>query len=120
MKKQIIIIPVFLSLVASPFLFEKEFSRVNASESYRIHTNGSPTLLSTLPSKIDLNPVSEDEIRNYYSFLNDKSESERQGTNLLKNLKTILYDMNYFKYGGMSAGGVTHIYTITDRDWESV
>lgn len=45
---------------------------------------------SSLPTTIDLNDNSESEIRNYYSSLNSLSASERQGDNLLKNLKNIL------------------------------
>ena len=118
MKKAVFIIPLLASLLVSPLINNRNYKEVRGIGSYRIHTNGSPTQLSSLPKTIDLNPVDEIEIRNYYSSLNGLSDSERQGTNLLKNLKTILYDMNYFKYGGMSNGGVTHIYAITDRDWE--
>lgn len=45
---------------------------------------------SSLPTTIDLNDNSESEIRNYYWSLNSLSASERQGDNLLKNLKDIL------------------------------
>ena len=44
---------------------------------------------SSLPTTIDLNDSSASTIRSYYSSLSDLSTSERQGTNLLKNLKTI-------------------------------
>ena len=45
---------------------------------------------ASLPTTIDLNDTSSSNIRSYYSSLNNLSTSERQGTNLLKNLKTIL------------------------------
>ena len=119
MKKQLILVPALLSVSLSPLFINNHYQKANGLSSYRIHTTGEPTLLTSLPTTIDLNPVSEEEVRNYYSDLNELSEDQRQGTNLLKNLKSILYDMNYFKYGGMGAGGVTHIYTVTDRDWNA-
>lgn len=71
---------------------------------------------SSLPTTIDLNDTSEANIRSYYSSLNNKSTSERQGNNLLKNLKTILKNgQKYYKYDSSD----THwkMYEITDRDW---
>lgn len=68
---------------------------------------------SSLTTSINLNAVSEDKIRNYYSSLNDLANSERQGTNLLKNLKPILREnFEYYSYDN-----VWKIYEITDRDW---
>ena len=73
---------------------------------------------SSLPTTINLNDNSENDVRNYYSFLDNKSTSERQGTNLLKNLREIIHDdIVYYPYGSISSTGVTQIYTITDRDW---
>ena len=121
MNKKIITLPLLLTLVASPLLVKQNYQPAKAISAYKIATSGSPTLITTLPTTIDLNPVNASEVRNYYSSIAGLSESERKGTNLLKNLKSILYDMNYFKYGGISSGkanGVTAIYTITDRDWE--
>ena len=63
---------------------------------------------------IDLNDNEEPEIRAYYSSLNALSEEERTGTNLLKNLRPILYNMDYYSYDD-----VWKIYEITDRDWEA-
>lgn len=71
---------------------------------------------SSLPTTIDLNDTSAANIRSYYSSLNNKSTSERQGNNLLKNLKTILKNgQKYYKYDSSD----THwkMYEITDRDW---
>ena len=45
---------------------------------------------TSLPSTIDLNDCTEQQIRSYYSGLNSLNAYERQGTNLLKNLKPIL------------------------------
>ncbi|MCR5490565.1 MAG: endonuclease [Bacilli bacterium] len=61
---------------------------------------------------IDLNDNSESEIRSYYSTLDSMADSERTGTNLLKNLKPILQDFEYFNYDN-----VWKIYEITDREW---
>lgn len=71
---------------------------------------------SSLPTTIDLNPNTEEEIRNYYSALDSLSESERQGTNLLKNLKNILKNgQKYYSYD--SGSNIWKMYEITDRDW---
>ena len=118
MKKSLITLPLLLAIAASPLAVPKAYRQAQAISSYKIATSGSPTLVTTLPTTIDLNPVDPSEIKNYYSSITSLSENERKGTNLLKNLKSILYDMNYFKYGGISSPGVTYIYTITDRDWE--
>lgn len=65
---------------------------------------------------IDLNDVSDEDVRNYYSDLDSLPENERKGTNLLKNLKPILKNgQQYFKYDG---GNLWAMYEITDRDWE--
>lgn len=72
---------------------------------------------SDLPTTIDLNDTSENDIRSYYSSLNSKSTSERQGTNLLKNLKEILKtNQKYYRYDDDNA--IWDIYCIVDRDWE--
>ena len=72
---------------------------------------------SSLPTTIDLNATSASDIRSYYSSLNNLSTSERQGTNLLKNLKTILKNgQKYYSYDSGSA--IWQIYEITDRDWD--
>ena len=74
---------------------------------------------SSLPTTIDLNDCTETEIRNYYSGLSSLSESERQGTNLLKNLKTILKTgQKYYSYDTDNNGRkIWQIYEIADRDW---
>ena len=72
---------------------------------------------ASLPTTIDLNDCAETDIRNYYSDLNSLTASERQGTNLLKNLKTILSNnQKYYSYE--SGTKVWQMYEITDRDWE--
>lgn len=116
MKKSLVTLPLLLAIAASPLAIPKTYQPVKAISGYKIATSGSPTLVTALPTTIDLNPVDASDIKGYYSSIAGLPESERKGTNLLKNLKTILYDMNYYKYGGMSSAGVTYIYTITDRD----
>ena len=72
---------------------------------------------ASLPTTIDLNDTSASTIRSYYSSLNSLGQSERQGTNLLKNLKTILKNgQKYFSYE--SGTDVWRMYEITDRDWD--
>lgn len=74
---------------------------------------GSPTYESSLEKNINLNKNTDGEIRSYYSSLNSLENIERQGQNLLKNLRPILQDMSYFSYDN-----VWKIYEITDREWE--
>ena len=75
---------------------------------------------SDLPTTINLNDSTSSQIRTYYSSLNSLSASERQGTNLLKNLKTILKNgQKYYSYDTDSAGlKLWKMYEITDRDWD--
>ena len=72
---------------------------------------------ASLPTTIDLNDTSEANIRSYYSSLNSLGNTQRQGTNLLKNLKTILKNgQKYFSYE--NGNSIWQMYEITDRDWE--
>ena len=71
---------------------------------------------SSLPTTIDLNDTSAANIRSYYSSLNNLTQNERKGTNLLKNLKTILKNgQKYYSYDSTDA--IWQIYEIADRDW---
>ena len=73
--------------------------------------------VSSLATTIDLNDCSDDEIRSYYVGLNSLGEGERQGTNLLKNLKPILSNgQKYYAYNNDKK--IWKMYEITDRDWE--
>ena len=84
------------------------FSRVEAS-SYTVNN---------VPKNLNLNDTNASDIRNYYSSLNTLSASERQGTNLLKNLKPILKNgQKYFSYGSSATTAVWQAYEIVDRDW---
>ena len=75
---------------------------------------------ASLPTTIDLNDCTENEIRSYYSSLEDLTEEERKGSNLLKNLKTILKNgQKYYSYDTDNNGRkIWQIYEIADRDWE--
>ena len=93
-------------LGASLCLTPKKASEVNAYDK------------SSLPTIINLNDTSESDIRSYYSNLNSLSESERKGTNLLKNLKPILSNnQKYYSYDVSSGKDIWKMYEITDRDW---
>lgn len=73
--------------------------------------------IANLPTTINLNDNSKTEIRNYYSYLNSLGSTERQGTNLLKNLKSILSNgQKYYSYDNNTK--IWQMYEITDRDWE--
>lgn len=74
---------------------------------------------NTVPTTLNLNDLADSDIRLYYSALNSKSDSERQGTNLLKNLKPILKNgQKYFSYGSSATTAVWQAYEIVDRDWD--
>ena len=76
---------------------------------------------ASLPTTIDLNDNDDEEIRNYYQGLNSLSESERQGQNLLKNLKPILSNgqVKYsYDQGSGKSNAIWQLYEIIDRDWE--
>ena len=72
----------------------------------------------SVPTTINLNDASESTIRGYYASLNNLSENERKGTNLLKNLKPILKNgQKYLSYGSSATTAVWKAYEIVDRDW---
>ncbi len=67
----------------------------------------------SLPTTLDLNDCTNEEIRQYYSGLSSKSSEELTGTNLLKNLKGVIANnVSYFSYDNC-----TSIFVLTDRDW---
>ena len=71
----------------------------------------------SVPTTIDLNDSTDSEIISYYAGL-PNSSSEKQGTNLLKNLKPILKNnQKYFSYGSSATTAVWQAYEIVDRDW---
>ena len=110
MKKLAIFSPLFVAALALPIIFNAHEEKIEVAEA--VSVSGCQQV--SLPSKqtIDLNPVADSDVRAYYSSLNGKSDSELRGTNLLKNLKPILYNMNYYNYDS-----VWKIYEITDRNW---
>ena len=68
---------------------------VNNQKTYKLEAYTT----SSLPSTINLNDTSDNDIRAYYSGLNSLNSSERTGTNLLKNLKPILSNgQKYYSY----------------------
>ena len=88
-------------IAAIPALFMQKGTKI-------IQTNA-----VSVPTTIDLNDTSDQDIKSYYASLTGKVTTELQGENLLKNLKGIIAkDVVYFSYGQAA-----NIYTITDRDW---
>ena len=72
---------------------------------------------SSLPTTIDLNDSTTAEIQSYYADLSSLDVNERNGNNLLKNLKPILKNgQKYYSYD--SGDTIWRMYEITDRDWE--
>lgn len=93
------------SLVATVSSFDKKEQKVEAY-----------TAVSTLPKKIYLKNSDESDVRSYYSNLNSLVDSQKRGTNLLKNLKPILKNnQKYFSYD--SGNTIWQLYEIADRDW---
>ena len=113
MKKKNILLPITAlvsALVLTTSLYLVSNNKATDVNAYTV---------SSVPTTIDLNDCSEQEIRNYYSSLNSLSASERQGTNLLKNLKPILKNnQKYFSYGSSATTAVWQAYEIVDRDWD--
>lgn len=86
--------------------------------SYTLETFSPSTAVKT---NIDLTDLGDDDIRSYYAGLDDLPESERQGGNLLKNLKRIictnpLHPDKTARYA--SYDNSFKIYSITDREWD--
>ena len=95
-------------------LFTFSFFQIAFTDNSTYQTQALGTSTTTLPSSVNVTPLNESGIRTYYSSLNSLSTSERQGTNLLKNLKPILSN-NFFYYPYTTI--IWKIYKITDRDW---
>ena len=62
----------------------------------KVVAESGPVYKTSLTKNIDLKRNSESEIRNYYSNITTLSSEERTGINLLKNLRPILQNMDYF------------------------
>ena len=101
----ILLLSLLLSITA-PINFSSPVNEIKRGEP----VNG------TLPTTINLNDSTEQEVRNYYSSLNNLSDSEKTNTNVLKNLKPILKD-GQGQYSYDSGSDIWKIYEIADRDW---
>ena len=112
MKKRLLLLS--LLPIAAVALVAPNFTKIEAVE---VKAEASNYSTYTLPSTIDLNPVSETDIRSYYSALNGKNY---QGEDLLKALKPILKNgQRYHTYDKENNGRkIWQAYEITDRDWE--
>ena len=111
---------IIYSLTISGFLSLGMSSFVIAACSKQEATKAKAYSSNTLPTTIDLNDNSTEEIKNYYSSLKSiNDQSELQGTNLLKNLKTILKNgQKYYSYDDNYGTPIWQMYEIIDRDWE--
>lgn len=88
---------------------------------FSAHTNSRSLerTVPAIPKNLDLNDAKEEDIRSYYSNLNSLSEDNRQGNNLLKNLKPILKNnQQCYEYGEQATTKVWQAYEIIDRDWK--
>lgn len=113
MKKKIFITSLAVALTSgaiSASIFSICHKNVEKTNAYTV---------SSLPSTINLNDSTPEVIKGYYSSLVGKDESELKGTNLLKNLKTILKNgQKYYSYDTDNNGRkIWQIYEIADRDW---
>ncbi len=109
MKKHTLFLLPLLSLPLSVMVF----CYVNENKAEKANAYSA----TSLPETIDLNDCDSDTIKNYYSSLTNLAVEEKQGQNLLKNLKTILKNgQKYFSYE--NGDNVWKMYEITDRDWE--
>ncbi len=112
MKKRIVLTSfTALALSAGSFAFALSLNGTNKVEEVESYDSAS------LPTTIYLDDCTANEIKSYYSSLSSLASSQRQGTNLLKNLKTILKNnQKYLSYDDGSK--IWQIYEISDRDWE--
>ena len=68
------------ALIAAVFAFSNfDGNNVKSAKAYTAQNKN-------LPSTINLNDLSDNDVRSYYSSLNSLDANERKGTNLLKNL----------------------------------
>lgn len=104
-----------LSVTAAAFVCLSNGNNQSLKNTIETKAASGPTQASSVPTtNIDLKDSTDSEIRSYYSSLNSISDTnEKRGTNLLKNLRTIIHNFEYFTYAQ-----VWQIYEITDREWE--
>ena len=112
MKK--FIVPLLLTF-SFCFISTQTATKASVAEAFDLYVQKNAVVV---PKDIDLNDVEDEKIREYYADLNSKSESELQGTNLLKNLKPVLKEGHTpYYYGDSGETPVWQAYEITDRDW---
>ncbi len=111
MKKPIIIVSILGLLGASGAIIASSANKVwKGVEAYDATTS--------LPTTIDLNDSTNEEIKQYYGSLANLSSKELKGNNLLKNLKPILKNnQTYYSYDYEYGTVVWQMYEIADRDW---
>lgn len=113
MKKRSLGISLLLTgfaLTLGAFLIPSSKPSESSASSYSVNS---------VPTNLDLNDTSAANIRSYYSSLSSLGTAERQGTNLLKNLKPILKNnQKYYSYGSNATTAVWQCYEIVDRDWD--
>lgn len=110
MKK--LLVPILLTISTCFVLNQKSVTPVHANDLF-VQKNA-----VIVPKDIDLNDVKEENIRAYYTNLNSLSNEEKQGTNLLKNLKPILKNGHTpYYYKDSASTQVWQAYEIIDRDW---
>ena len=114
MKK--FIIPLLLTF-SFCFVSTQSGAKAQVAEAFELHTQKNAASV-VVPKDIDLNDVVDDDIRSYYAALDLKSDEERQGKNLLKNLKPVLKEGHTpYYYGESGSTQVWKAYEIIDRDW---
>ena len=111
MNKRLLVVTAFgaIGLMSVGFLRANSFTEAKAYSR------------NSLTTTILLKDNTDEEVRNYYSTLNDKAEGELRGQNLLKNLKPILMNnQKYYSYddGSGKSNDIWKLYEIIDRDWE--
>lgn len=102
-----------LALSAGVFSFasNKNNQKVNAASPYSSEAG-------TAVTKIDLNPVDSNKIKEYYGDLSSLTDNQRSGKTLLAYLKNIIKtDQKYFSYD-TNKETIWMIYKIIDRDWD--
>ncbi len=111
MKKQLIIVSILGLLGTTGAIIASSANKVwKGVEAYDATTS--------LPTTIDLNDSTNEEIKQYYGSLANLSSKELKGNNLLKNLKPILKNnQTYYSYDYEYGTVVWQMYEIADRDW---
>ena len=113
MKKKLLLTSI-LTLSLAIGVGAVAFSGNNRKEADATEYEGNVNSIGLDKTKpIDTHDNSVSEIKTYYNALNNLSESERKGQNLLKHLKPILQNGTFFT----SYDNTRKWMMITDRDW---